>query len=132
VLKKSVMTKIWVWLLWNFICISLSVVFNNFFFLVVAACSGAFLYDEFLTSINDVRQGRMTFREQLKQYSRFQKGITPQGIILKMYIAMQMIYWSITRLELVATIETVFYFCIIIIGLSLVKSLYKDFIEFIS
>jgi hypothetical protein len=103
---------------------------NNFFFLVAASLSGAFLYDEFLRKVKEFIRKEISLRELLRQYNRFQKGMTPLGIILKMYFAMQLLYWSISMFKLVASIESVFLCFLLIIGLSLIKSIHNDIIEF--
>jgi hypothetical protein len=80
------------WLIFNFVIIILSVIFENTVFggfslilYLVSVLSIAFLYDSFLATFKDFLKKKVAFKALYKEYSKFE---IPTSITLKIFLQM--------------------------------------------
>lgn len=120
-----------IWLILNLIIMVVSALYNNFFLALVSYLSIPFLYYNFLDSIKDYMNKRITLKIVLKEYSKFLTFTSATNrIYSKLFLGTYLTVKVLMKFEYLGIYPTIGYSIFIFGMITMMISLFKNVINF--
>lgn len=123
-----------IWVICNLIAMFLSAIYNNSYvnlLPLLSIFSIAFLYDNFVVSIKDFKNKKITKKMLYKEFCKFET-LTPTTlkIFFEIFIGTRFLVNSLIEYNFISLYQNVGCFLMLIAGIAMLISFFKDIIKF--